>query len=737
MSKVLIIAEKSSAGKDIARVIGLKESDMKSGYMENDKYIVGWARGHLIGQKQPTELYGKDEAWSLDKLPFTIDQNTQLKVLQESGAGAIFNTLKTLINRSDVEYIVNAGDSGREGELIQQWIYKMAGNKKLIKRLWTSSLTDESIKKAFNNLQPNEKYKNLYEEGKALKAIDWMYGMTYTVLLTKKFGGINGKALHYGRCQTPLLNLICQRENEIKNFVKEKYNVLQADYGEFKGTKQIKDEETGKLQNDSIKFNNDQEKQDYISKWEEKRVGKIESYEQKEMNMKADRCFSLSTLQQTLGKKYGYTPEKTLELAQSLYEKKYTTYPRANSEYLSEDIWAEKEKHIESCIDYIKSVVGDIKINQNITVSKNYVDNSKIEDHHAIIPTEIKADINTLNDDEKNTYTEICKRFIALFMEPYKYMDTEILINIDNELFKTTGQEKIDLGYKVLYEKDDNEEKIEEDESYKKLPKLKIGDMINIKNYILKELETKPKSRFNVSSIIKLMKKYGIGTPATQAEIIEKLLKQNVIELIEKGKKKEYAPTSLGQELIKLIPDDLKTPDLCKKVEERISEVGKGNASVSQIIAEVLKEQQDTINSILKLETTTSFSSSLSNEKAIIGKCPFCNQDMIETKIAFSHKDYKDNPCKFSIFKSSFNTTITEKMAKELIEKGKTIGTFSSKAGKKYKQEIILNKTTQKLEKGEFVNSPTKSKKLDKELNKFVNDFEKKLKKSGILNKLK
>lgn len=696
--KHLVIAEKSSAGKDMARVLGLTDKNMQDGYMENDEYIVAWARGHLVGQKQPKEIIGEKEAWDIEKLPFEIDQDTQLKVLNEKGSSAIFNTLKKLINRSDVDYIINAGDCGREGELIQQWIYKMASNKKPIKRLWVDDLTDGSLKKGFNNLQDNNKYLNMYEEGKALKAIDWMYGMSYTVLLTKLYDG--GKLLHYGRCQTPLLNLIVEREKEIKDFKKEKYNVLVADYGSFKGTKQKFEDE--KLQNDNIKFNNDTEKKEYLKSWESFKSGIIKKYEEKDKETKPDRCFSLSTLQQLLGKKYGYTPDKTLELAQSLYEKKYTTYPRTNSEYLSEELWQEKNKHIEACIDYIKELCGDIKINTNKNISKDYVDNTKIEDHHSIIPTEIKADISKLSEEEKNAYTEICKRFISLFMENYKYKSIEIQVEINNEIFKTLGKKELDKGYKVLFNSDEKEES--EDEEYNDLPKLNINDNIDILNYSLKEQETKPKSRYNVSTIIKIMEKYGIGTPATQSSIIENILNQKVIEIVSKGKKKEYKPTELGEELIKLIPDELKDSNLTKKVEERIKEVGKGKVSVKQIQSEIFKEQKETIEKLKENAKTnpTNFSSSFTKE--IIGKCPFCNSDMVENKIGYGHVDWKDNQCKFAIFSNSLYTNITKTMAKELLNKGKTIGTFKSKDGKTYKQEIILNKETQKLEKGNYIN---------------------------------
>lgn len=708
MGKQLVIAEKSSAGKDIARVLGLTASDMKDGFMENDKYIVGWARGHLVGLKEPIEIYGEKEAWDLQIIPFDVNVETNLKVLTDKGAGAIFKTLKTLINRPDVSLIINAGDSGREGELIQQWIYKMAGNKKPIKRLWVSSLTDESIKKAFNDLKENENYKNLYEEGKALKIIDYMYGMSYTVLLTKLYS--EKGALHYGRCQTPLLNLIVERENEIKNFVKEKYNLLQSDFGTYKGTKLKLDIETKKYENDTLKFANDEEKKNYLENWERYKEGIIVEYKAEDKEKKSPRCFSMSALQQTLGKKYGFTPDHTLELAQSLYEKKYTTYPRTNSEYLSSDIWNEKEKHIDSCIDFIKNECGDIKIDKSKEQLKNYVDNEKIEDHHAIIPTEVKADISSLSEDEKIAYTEICKRFIAIFMDTYKYKSTTIITEINKEYFKTVGSQEISKGYKELYNKDgeetENKKEDTDEEEYSNLPVLNKGDKIIINNYLLKEGETKPKSRFNVGNITDVMDKYGIGTQATQASIIDNILKQQVIEIISKGKKKEYAPTEKGINLIKIVPDNLKTYDLSKRVEERIKEVGKGKLSLKILQNEIYKEQVEVINTLKENQKTNPVSFSFAKpEKKVIGKCPFCGKDMVINNSGnLSHIDWKENPCKFTIWKKSCFTNMTEKMMKDILETGKTVGHYKSKDKKPYKKEIILDKETKKLKNGEFIN---------------------------------
>ncbi|MBR1844691.1 MAG: hypothetical protein IJ790_03085 [Lachnospiraceae bacterium] len=694
--KHLVIAEKSSAGKDIAKVLGLKDSDLKDGYMENDEYIVGWARGHLVGQKQPYEILGKEmkECWDLSLLPFHIDQNRDLKVLNEKGSYAIFKTLKELINRSDVDYIINAGDAAREGELIQQWIYKMAGNKKPIKRLWCSSLTENGIKQAFNNLKPNEDYLGYYEEGKALKIIDWQYGMTYTVALTKLYG--TGKAIHYGRCQIPLLNLIVNRDLEIENFKPETYYTIEAAFDKgYSGTLINSDN------NETITYRDISEAEKTLIAMSRK-SGTICDIKEEDKEQKAPKLFSLIKLQQHIGKLYGYSPDKTLSIAQSLYEKKYTTYPRTDSEYLSEDIWQIKDRFINSAVKVINSPDILKAINYNTNMSKEYVDNNKVTDHHAIIPTENEAVLSSLSEEEKNVYIEICKRLLSLFLPTYKYKSKTIYTKVDNKyIFITKGKDVKDLGYKKLFEKEETEEN-ETDEENNVLPALSINDQISVKAGAVKENVTKPKPRYNVGNITDLMEKYSIGRPSTMGEIVNKCINTGVIELISKGKKKEYKATDFGKNIIKIIPEELKSTDLCHRVEERIADVRKGKIILTELQEEVYKEQEQMLKTLNNSSNISSFKTSMDNVE-IIGKCPICGADMIETQKAYSHKDYKNTVCKYTIWKETCFTKINLKQVKELLEKGQTIGNYKSKDGKPYKRIIYYNKDTSRFEMGEYV----------------------------------
>ena len=693
--KHLVIAEKSSAGKDIAKVLGLKDSDLKDGYMENDEYIVGWARGHLVGHKQPYEILGKEmkECWDLSLLPFHIDQERDLKVLNEKGSYAIFKTLKELINRSDVDYIINAGDAAREGELIQQWIYKMAGNKKPIKRLWCSSLTEDGIRKAFNNLRPNEKFLGYYEEGKALKIIDWQYGMTYTVALTKLYG--TGKTIHYGRCQTPLLNLIVNRDLEIENFKPETYYTIEAAFDKgYQGTLINSDN------NETITYKDKSEAEKMLIAITGK-DGIVDNVKIEDKEQKAPKLFSLIKLQQHIGKLYGYSPDKTLSIAQSLYEKKYTTYPRTDSEYLSEDIWQIKDKFLNSAKIALKDIINEnVRINENTEMSKEYVDNSKVTDHHAIIPTEKAAELSSLSEEEKSVYIEVCKRYLSIFLPTYKYKSKTIFTKIDNQyLFMAKGKEIIDLGYKMITSKEIDEK----DEEEANIPPINVKDAVKVQMGAVKDNITKPKSRYNVGSITNLMEKYNIGRPSTMGEIIKKCIDTGVIELVSKGKKKEYKATDFGKSVIKVIPEELKSTDLCNRVEKRIEEVRKGNLKLSDLQQEVYKEQEDTLKRLNNQDSINSFKTEMSNNE-IIGKCPLCGSDIVETSKAYSHKDYKNNSCPFTIWKKTCFAKISIRQAKELLEKGQTIGSFKSKAGKPYKKVILYDKSSNKFILGDFVN---------------------------------
>ena len=289
----------------------------------------------------------------------------------------------------------------------------MAGNKKPIKSLWCSSLTENGIKQAFNNLKPNEDYLGYYEEGKALKIIDWQYGMTYTVALTKLYG--TGKAIHYGRGQIPLLNLIVNRDLEIENFKPETYYTIEAAFDKgYSGTLINSDN------NETITYRDISEAEKTLIAMSRK-SGTICDIKEEDKEQKAPKLFSLIKLQQHIGKLYGYSPDKTLSIAQSLYEKKYTTYPRTDSEYLSEDIWQIKDRFINSAVKVINSPDILKAINYNTNMSKEYVDNNKVTDHHAIIPTENEAVLSSLSEEEKNVYIEICKRLLSLFLPTYKY----------------------------------------------------------------------------------------------------------------------------------------------------------------------------------------------------------------------------------------------------------------------------------------------------------------------------
>lgn len=663
MGKILCVAEKPSAGADIARVLGCKQR--KDGYIEGDKYIVTWSIGHLVGLKQPDEVDEKYKKWTLDGLPFCFDYYDSLKILPDTKKQ--YNVIKSLIHRKDVDTLVNCGDAGREGMLIQELIYHMAKNNKPKKVLWANSLTDEAILKAFNNLHEMSEFDGLYEEARARQWGDYAVGMSYTRALSIILG--NGKALRYGRCQTPLLALLAKREDEIANFKPTSYYELNSVYESgFTGTLLGTD---GVLQ-----FENKSAAQDIIDDLTGK-SGIIKTFKCEDKQTMAPTLFSLSDLQIAIGKKYKFSPDKTLNIAQILYEKyKVITYPRTDSNVIPTDVWNEIQGHIDSVtnIPEFNSFKSLTPTKQN----KKYVNNGKVTDHHAIIPTidkKMASAVGEMTEDEKNVFMEICKRFLAIFLPVYTYKSTEIIVEVGDKQFKSSGNVPVEQGWRVLYKN----QKEKEDEGCE-LPLLTEGESVNIKELIVLDKITKAPSRYNVSSVIQLEKAHSIGTSATMATFPQKLQKAGYIKL-EKGK---YYVTDLGMEYIKVIPDELKADNLTKQFEDRLDSVNNSSLSFEEFQEQLKTEQSEMIE---KFKTLNKIKDDDSNKPL----CPKCGKPILENSKAYSCSGWKTG-CKFTIWKTVAGKKLTDKHVNDLITKGKTskIKGFTKKAGGTFDAYLVM-----------------------------------------------
>ena len=511
MGKILIVAEKPAAGADIAKVVGAGEQH--NGYMEGERYVVTWAIGHLVGLKQPQEHDEKYKRWNLANLPVSFDLSDSLKVLPETRHQ--YKVIKELIHRNDIEMLINAGDAGREGYLIQEWIYRMAGCRLPKKVLWASSLTKAGIQTAMDNLKENDlpEFQGILREAEARAEGDYILGFNYSPLLT--LTRAYRQTLSYGRCQTPLLQLVYLRDKAIREFKSEPYWNVEVTYTKgFKGLL-IGEDEKG------LKFFQKKDAEAALGK--STGTGTVVQYEKQEKREKAPLLYNLARLQQDMGRRYSFSPNKTLEIAQALYEKhKILSYPRTDSQYLSMDVYDEIAEHLESCRFGAFAPAID-KINFTaLQADKSYFNDLKVTDHHALIPT-INADMEaayaSLSEDEKSVFDAVVLSLIAIFYPAYEYDATKIIVDIGGNQFKSAGTTIRSLGYKQLF-KNTAEKKADD---LQILPELSEGDSIAVASAVLQKKKTEPPKSYNDETIVKVMEKYSIGTSATRADIIQKL----------------------------------------------------------------------------------------------------------------------------------------------------------------------------------------------------------------------
>lgn len=617
MGNTLIIAEKPAAGADIAKVVGA--SKRGNGYLEGNGYIVTWAVGHLIGLKKPEEHGEEFGKWQLEKLPLSFPLSDSLKVLP--GAAKQFKIVKELIHRPDVDLLINAGDAGREGYLIQEWIYRLAGCTLPKKVLWASSLTTAGIQAALDNLKENdiEEFRGILREAEARAEGDFFLGMNYSRLLTltRAYGR---QTLSYGRCQTPLLNLIAIRDAQIENFQSKSYWMIETRYG--KGFKGVLHGQDGK----PVHFLNKQEAMQIFEQIEREKSGIVEKYEKSEKKMKAPHLYNLAKLQQDMGRIYNFSPDKTLSIAQTLYEKhKILSYPRTDSQFLSMDVFGEIGDHLKCCqFGVFKGLMDNIDLT-SITADKSYFNDMKVTDHHALIPAineDMEAEYAKLSEEERKVFDTIVLSLIAIFYPEYRYDATTILIRIGGEVFKSSGTTIRDLGFKAILK---NQQKGEE-AALEILPELAEGDAVAVDSVSMPEKKTVAPKPYNDETIVQLMEKYGIGTSATRAEIIKKL--QNPDRQFIVREKGAYKATPLGREYIKCIPDKLKDPALTQHFEENLQRVNAGEISKEKFLDDLLQEFEEDMEHFTSEKVTNDqkigYYAEESDAPDYLGKCPQC-----------------------------------------------------------------------------------------------------------------
>lgn len=624
MGKILVLAEKPSVGRDIAKV--LKSNVNKGAYIEGNKYVITWALGHLVGLQDPESYDEKYKTWSMETLPM-LPKNMKLTVLKKTSKQ--FYEVKKLLNRNDIEEIVIATDAGREGELVARWIIEKVGVKKPIKRLWISSQTDKAILEGFRNLKSGSEYENLYKAAVCRAEADWIVGLNVTRALTCKYNA----QLSAGRVQSPTLAMIVDREEEIKNFKPKTFYTINAK------SKDINFQWVNKDNN--LRIFDEEFANKLINKIKDKDA-KIISITETPKKKFSPALYDLTELQRDANKIWGYSAKQTLSMMQRLYENhKILTYPRTDSRYISSDIVGTIPERLRAIsIGEYRLAASEILKNK-INSNKSFVDNSKVSDHHAIIPTEQKPNLSNLSTEEKHIYDLVVKRFLSVLMTPFEYIQTNIKADINGEIFVAKGKVIKSKGWKSLYDKDYSEEDSKEDDLKDQvLPKISEGDIINITKLELNKGETKPPARFNEGTLLSAMEnpqKYvnvnkeaaktlnetgGLGTVATRADIIEKLFNSFVIE--KRGK--EIVPTSKGKQLIELVPNELKSPLLTAKWENRLDGISKGKDNPNDFIKEMKNY------AIALVEAVKNDNSKFVHDNKIGKKCPNCGKYLLEVK---------------------------------------------------------------------------------------------------------
>ena len=578
--KSLVIAEKPSVARDIARVLGANQKN--GGILEGKNYVVTWALGHLVTLADPEEYDRKYEKWEMATLPM-LPKEMKLVVIRQTGRQ--FSVVKTQLFRKDIGEIIIATDAGREGELVARWILEKAGCHKPIKRLWISSVTDKAIKEGFANLKDGHDYDNLYRAAVARAEADWLVGMNGTRALTCKYNA----QLSCGRVQTPTLAMITKREEEIRKFVPKEYYGISLETQDVKWT--WRDEKTKSFRTFS------RERAEQIKGRLENAALEITSVEKKAKKTMAPGLYDLTTLQREANLKYGFSAKETLNIMQRLYENhKVLTYPRTDSRYIGKDIVPTIKERLKACgIGPYRKLAGAL-MNKPVQVNGSFVDDKRVSDHHAIIPTEQFVQLDHMTNEERKIYDMVVRRFLAVLYPASQYEQVTMEAKAAGETFAASGKVIKSMGWKEVYEggaDDDLEDEADDEKKLKdqRLPEMKTGTRLKILKTSLNTGKTKPPARFTEATLLAAMEnpvKFmetrdkeavktlgetgGLGTVATRADIIEKLFHSFMME--KKGN--EIHITSKAKQLLELVPKDLKKPELTADWEMKLSQIAKG-----------------------------------------------------------------------------------------------------------------------------------------------------------------
>ena len=683
MGKIVVLAEKPSVGRDIARVIGCRTNG--DGCLIGEKYIVTWAVGHLVALAEPDEMDEKYKKWSFTTLPI-LPETIPLKVL--STTKSQFSKIEKLINDKETESLICATDAGREGELIFRYIYEKAGCKKPFERLWISSMTDEAIKEGFREIRPGKDYDGLYESARCRSRADWLVGMNASRAFTLKYDTL----LSVGRVQTPTLAILVKRRKEIENFKPEGYCTVTADFGDYKGVFFSE-----KLEPDThLKTKADAEAITAAVKGKTGTVTQAETTRKKEV---PPQLYDLTSLQRDANRLLGFTADKTLKTAQSLYEThKALTYPRTDSRYLPPDMIPRVVQTMKLLPESYQKYVAGALPDGKLPVTRRTIDASKVTDHHAILPTAKKADVSKFSEDEKNLYDLVARRMLAAFHPACEYDATKVITMVGEHSFRTNGRVTIVNGWHdvPVLEKPPKPKKNAkpEEEEEGPLPSLREGDTREVKNIQIREDQTKPPAPHTDASLlaametagkdledeelVRLMKGSGIGTPATRAAIIERLIK--VGYAARRGK--TLNATDKGVMLIDVMPQEIASPETTGRWELALHEITDGKQDPDRFMDGIRKMSAFLVQYAREHAKPLAFPpderrkkySAKSGFKTVVLEgttCPVCGKGKLrESAMAFS---CSEDGCKCTLWKNCLQRSggpeLTGKLVTLLLEK--------------------------------------------------------------------
>ena len=604
--KTLVIAEKPSVGRDIAGVLQCTRSNQ--GALEGENYIVTWALGHLVTLADPEGYDPKYKAWNAEDLPM-MPQHFKLVVIKQTHRQ--FQIVKNHLLRKDVGTVVIATDAGREGELVARWILKIAGNKKPVRRLWISSVTDKAIREGFKNLKDGRAYLNLYAAAEARAEADWLVGMNGTRALTCRYNA----QLSCGRVQTPTLALIAAREQEIKSFVPKRfYTLTTVSHGM---TWNWQDGKSGS--NRSF----DKERIQSIAEKAEKDEMLITDVQRSVKKSYSPGLYDLTELQRDANKRFGYSAKETLNIMQRLYENhKVLTYPRTDSRYIGRDVAETLKERLEACaVGPYRKLAGKLLL-QPIRTNKSFVDDSKVSDHHAIIPTEQFVQLDHMSSEERKIYNLVVRRFLAVLYPPCEYEQIKLTGSCAGEKWTAGSRMMKEAGWQQVYESEWEEEEDNPLMTVTSMPKLEKGRKDAVMRPKVSEGQTKPPAYYNEGTLLTAMEKGNLGTVATRADIIDKLFNSFLME----KKDKDIRVTSKGRQLLGLVPEDLKKPELTADWEKKLLAISEGRLKKDSFISEIRGYTEEIVREIAGGE------GQFRHENLTNHLCPNCGKRMLSVQ---------------------------------------------------------------------------------------------------------